>query len=45
MLVVGDKEVEAGTVSVRSRKKGELGAVNSGDFIKELLIEIHSKQI
>src|SRR5262245_10591686 len=32
MLVVGDKEVEAGTVSVRHRHAGDLGAMGVGDF-------------
>ena len=45
MLIVGEKEVEGGTVSVRSRKKGELGAVAADDFIKEILEEINSKAI
>ena len=45
MLVVGDKEVQSGTVSVRSRKNGELGAVAIDDFIKDVLEEISSKAI
>lgn len=45
MLIVGDKEVESNTVSVRSRKKGELGAVAVDDFIKDILDEINSKAI
>ena len=32
MLVVGDKEAETGTVSVRSRKDGDLGAMAVADF-------------
>lgn len=32
MLVVGDKEVEAGTVAVRSRAKGDMGAMNVDAF-------------
>ena len=45
MLIIGDKEIQSGTVSVRSRKKGELGAVAVDDFIKVLLEEINSKAI
>jgi threonyl-tRNA synthetase len=45
MLIVGDKELEGGTVSVRSRKKGELGAVAADDFIRDILEEIGSKAI
>ena len=43
MLVVGEKEVEGGTVSVRSRKKGEVGAVAVDDFIRDVLDEINSR--
>ena len=32
MLVVGDKEKESGTVSVRLRDKGDMGAMNVEDF-------------
>ncbi len=32
MLVVGDKEAETGTVSVRSRKDGDIGAMAVADF-------------
>lgn len=43
MLIIGDKEVEAGTVSVRSRKNGELGAVAPEDFIEKILQEVNKK--
>ena len=43
MLIIGDKELESNTVSVRSRKKGELGAVAFDDFIKDILEEINNK--
>ncbi|MCL2095446.1 MAG: threonine--tRNA ligase [Oscillospiraceae bacterium] len=45
MLIVGDKELENNTVSVRSRKKGELGAVAADDFIRDVLEEVNSKAI
>jgi threonyl-tRNA synthetase len=45
MLIIGDKEIEGGTVSVRSRKKGELGAIAVDDFIKDVLDEINNKAI
>jgi threonyl-tRNA synthetase len=32
MLLIGDKEVEAKTVSVRDRVKGDLGAMSLSDF-------------
>ncbi len=44
MLVVGAKEIETGTVAVRSRKEGEKGAMAVDEFIKELLTEIAEKR-
>ncbi|MBR2667764.1 MAG: threonine--tRNA ligase [Oscillospiraceae bacterium] len=43
MLVVGDKEVEAGTVAVRSRSDGDLGAMALADFAERVAEEIESK--
>ena len=43
MLVVGDKEAESGTVSVRSRKEGDLGAMKLEDFLSRALKEIAEK--
>jgi len=43
MLVIGDKEAEAGTVSVRSRKDGDLGAMPLADFIAKITKEIADK--
>jgi len=45
MLVVGDKEAEAGQVSVRHRKDGDLGAVTVEEFIEKAKAEIESKEI
>jgi threonyl-tRNA synthetase len=36
MLVVGDREAEAGAVAVRSHKEGELGAMPIAEFISRL---------
>ena len=33
MLVIGEKEMTEGTVAVRSRKKGDMGAMPSADFV------------
>ena len=44
MLVLGDKEVEAGTVAVRSRKNGDMGAIPQDEFISKLLLEIANKE-
>ena len=45
MLVVGDKEAEEGTVSVRHRKDGDLGAMNVEAFITKAQEEVESKEI
>jgi threonyl-tRNA synthetase len=43
MLVVGDREVEEGTVSVRCRSKGDKGTMNLQVFREMVLEEIKSK--
>ncbi|MBQ3088471.1 MAG: threonine--tRNA ligase [Clostridia bacterium] len=43
MLVMGDNEVEEGTLSVRSRKDGDLGAKSVDEFIAAALVEINTK--
>lgn len=45
MLVMGDKECEENTVSVRSRKSGDLGAKAADEFIKLAKDEIESKAL
>ena len=40
MLVLGDKEKEAGTVGVRSRKDGDIGAMDVDEFIAKVVEEI-----
>ena len=45
MLVIGDKEIETNTVSVRSRSAGDLGTMSLGDFIKMIHSEIVEKVI
>jgi threonyl-tRNA synthetase len=45
MLVIGGKEAEAGTVSVRHRAKGDLGARPLEQFSVDLRAEIDSKVI
>ena len=43
VLVIGDKEAEAGTVSVRHRSGGDLGIMTEGEFAAIALEEIASK--
>ena len=42
MLIIGDKEVEAKTVGVRSRKEGDIGAMSQDEFIKRIKNEIET---
>ena len=43
MLVAGDREVAEGTVSVRSRSGGDLGARAVDEFLQQALAEVESK--
>ena len=45
MFVVGDKEAEAGTVSVRSRSEGDLGVCEVKDIIARLAEEDRTKKV
>ncbi len=45
MIIVGDKDIEAGTISVRHRKEGDLGAMQVADFLKIAQEEIDTKAI
>ena len=44
-LIVGDNEVNDGTVSVRKRSVGDQGSVALDEFIKNILVEINTKAI
>ena len=45
MLLVGDKEIEDGTVSVRKRGEGDIGAQSVDDFAAAALADVESKKI
>jgi len=45
MIIVGEKEEKDGTVAVRKRGEGDLGAILRADFIKMLDQDIASKKI
>lgn len=45
MFIVGDKEKEDGTVSVRSRKQGDMGAMNLKEITESLVEEDRSKRV
>lgn len=44
MLIVGDKEVEAGKVAVRKRSEGDKGQVSVDEFINQILEEVKHKK-
>ncbi len=43
MLIIGDKDVENGVVSVRSRRDGDLGAMTYEDFVSRITEENDKK--
>jgi threonyl-tRNA synthetase len=45
MLIVGGKEAEAGTVSVRQQSKGDLGPRPLADFLADLRQQVDSRTI
>lgn len=44
MLIVGDQEEENGTVGVRERTKGDIGAMELDQFVADILEEIKEKK-
>ena len=45
MLIIGDKDIENGTVSLRHRKDGDLGSMSLEDFMAKMKEEIDTKAI
>ena len=45
MIVVGDKDIENGTVSVRSRKNGDMGSMSVDEFVKLICEEVENKTL
>ena len=45
MLIIGEKEVADGKVAVRSRKNGDMGAIDADNFIKDALLEIAERRL
>lgn len=43
MIIVGDKEIESGELSIRSRDQGELGVQSTEDFVNLVQEEIKNK--
>ena len=42
MLILGEKEVEAGAVGVRARAQGDIGAMKLEEFISKIKVEIEN---
>ncbi len=45
MILLGDKDIENNTISVRSRKQGDLGASTVEEFLDNILVEIETKAL
>ncbi|HBQ27336.1 MAG TPA: threonine--tRNA ligase [Syntrophomonas sp.] len=45
LIILGDKEIEAGTVAVRHRKQGDLGAMALDEFSNKIRREIEEKAL
>jgi threonyl-tRNA synthetase len=45
MLVIGDKEIEKGTVSVRSRSGEDLGSLSYADFMSRMKALVESREL
>jgi threonyl-tRNA synthetase len=45
LLIVGDRETEAGTVSVRSHDRGDEGAVSADEFLARIGEEVRTRQL
>lgn len=45
MIIVGEKEKSANSISVRQHRKGDLGSFQTGEFITKLKSEIENKLI
>ena len=45
MVIAGDKDIENNTVSIRSRKDGDIGSMSLDEFITKITEEIETKSI
>ena len=44
MVVIGDKDIEANAVSVRSRKAGDMGSMSVNEFVDMIVDEVENKK-
>lgn len=45
MVLAGDKDIENGTISVRTRSGGDKGAMALDEFVEKILAEVESKSL
>ncbi|MBQ2311273.1 MAG: threonine--tRNA ligase, partial [Firmicutes bacterium] len=45
MIVVGDRDMEAGTLAPRHRSEGDLGTMQLADFLAILKDDVYNKRI
>ena len=45
MVIAGDKDIENGTVAIRSRKDGDVGAMTPAEFVDLIVEKVNSKVI
>ena len=45
MVIAGDKDIENGTVAIRSRKDGDIGAMTPAEFVDLIVEKVESKVI
>ncbi len=45
MLIVGEREVEAGTVSVRRHREGDIGSMSPSEFAEHMERELYTHLI
>ena len=44
MLIIGEKEQDSNSVGVRSREKGDIGAMKIEEFIEKILKEVQNHE-
>jgi threonyl-tRNA synthetase len=44
MLILGEREVQSGTISIRQRRAGDIGSSTTQEFIEKLRAEEIAKQ-
>ncbi len=45
MVIAGDKDIENGTIAIRSRKDGDVGAMTPSEFVDLIVEKVNSKVI